>query len=139
MKKIIPILLCMIIAFVSCDKSQTTVGGEEPEVEKKHFNVSPRSFSWKHYRIDYAPTSTTFNVESNAEWYCYMEGGFTGGKLSKTEGKGNGGVTYSFDQLKHMGQQERGTLYFVWTDENNKTQKVSCSLYRKYASIEEIH
>ena len=75
MKKIIPILLCMIIAFVSCDKSQTTVGGEEPEVEKKHFNVSPRSFSWKHYRIDYAPTSTTFKMYLDPNYSCEFKEG----------------------------------------------------------------
>lgn len=138
MKKLLFVLLALMLAFVSCEKAPSADNEGMTEVEKKVFTVTPRQFSWRHYMVQYCPKSVTFNVESNASWYCYIEGGFAGGKLSKTEGVGNGGVTYSFDALDRVGRKESATLYFVWTDENNKTHKVSCSLYREYANYEDF-
>lgn len=124
--KILFISFCLLM---SCNKLQDTQV-EEHQIEKKYFSVTPTT--WRVNQIFYEVHNVTFEITSNASWYCYVDGkGFNEGKLSKTEGEGNGATTYTFgDLIGGVGARESATVVFCWSDEDNKVNKKHCNLYR---------
>jgi len=131
MKHVFTLLACVAIFLLSSCGKVYVIDESGQKVEKATFSITPTSSS----NLSVYGGSITIHVKSNTSWYCYVNGtGFTGGSLSKTEGKGNAGVTYSFNAIPNWSYsfryKEQAAITFIWTDENNQTHTSVCSLAR---------